>query len=81
MKKEILEYPGMRSYGIKYTKQSEATFIIPVVDVRDGKDQREVVNKSIKECNRRKGSRYITPTFTTVLGYSYNDSMKNTKKQ
>lgn len=51
-------------------------FTIPVVDVRDGEKERKAAKAIIKSSNISKGSKYITPSFS-LLGYSYNHSMKS----
>lgn len=64
--------PLLRSHVIKVTPVTNPTFYIPVVDVRDGDEQRDLAIGMIKENNRNKGSKYMKPTITGLLGESYN---------
>ena len=70
-KKEILQDPSRLSYVIKVTPVNSTPFFIPVVDVRDGEEQREAVKNTLKTHNRTVGSKYIQRKFT-FLGEMYN---------
>ena len=62
-----------RSYLIKATNKKTGDFTIPVIYVRDGKDERELVNKIQYNSNRNRGSKYMRPSFS-VGGNSYQNS-------
>lgn len=59
------------SYGIKVETEKE-TFIVPVIDVRDGESERSAVKSMIKAQNK---SKFMNPSFS-VLGHSYKVSRK-----
>lgn len=51
------------SYGIKVTPQDKDEFTIPVVDVRDGKAERGLVNYILKGSRSQRGSNYMQPSY------------------
>jgi hypothetical protein len=53
-----LEY----SYAIKVTRPYRVPFYVPVVDVKDGENQRKIANSILKASNYFKGSKYIRRT-------------------
>lgn len=71
-KTEVISDPSLRSHVIKVTPVSKPAFYIPVVDVRDGEEQRESANRMIKA---NASSKYMKPSYS-VVGPSYNQSMK-----
>lgn len=75
-KVEKLTTEGKRSYVIKVTTVNSLTgsFYIPVVDVRDGEDERERANEMLKSSNQ---SRFLKPSFGSGGG-SYQVSRKKT---
>lgn len=71
--------PSLKSYIIKVkTPSSTKPFFIPVIDSRDGEEQRAVIAEIIKTDNRRKGSKYMKPSFTGLFGDSFNERGTNT---
>lgn len=71
--REVISDPSLRSHVIKVTKPNKEVFFIPVVDARDGEEQREAIRNSLKTDNKRRGSAYMKPTYTNVFGDSYNE--------
>jgi len=59
------------SYGIKVKTEKE-TFVIPVVDVRDGEKERAISKSIIKAQNQ---SKFTKPSYS-VMGHSYHVSRK-----
>lgn len=72
----VLPVENKRSYGIK-VETDKQDFIIPVIDVRDGEEERKKVNQMIKASNR---SKYTQPSFS-VCGNSYQVSHKKEIKE
>lgn len=72
---EHLKSPELKSHLIRVTKVGEKPFHIPVIDVRDGEDQRENAKAFLKTANYHKGSKYMKPSYS-VIGLTYNDSTK-----
>lgn len=68
--------PEQRSHYIEITKFTDNVetdkFYIPVIDVRDGKEQRDIVNRIERATNQ---SKYMRPTFS-VIGRCYQASHK-----
>lgn len=65
--------PGIHTLiGYKITKADDESFVVPVVDVRISAQHRASANACIKATNKTK---YLQPSYS-VLGYSYNLSMK-----
>jgi hypothetical protein len=77
-KTQVISDPSLKSYIIKVMSAKGPTFTIPVVDVRDGQEQRDIVTDMAKNNNRRAGSKYMKPTITGFFGESYNDRGTNT---
>ena len=73
---KIIEQKDRRSYGIQVTKFDSGIesdkFIVPVYDVRDGEQERKIINNQIKQSNR---SKFTQPSFS-VMGNSYQTSYK-----
>ena len=61
--------------GIQVTNIKDETFTIPVIDVRRSEKERRYAKSMIKSVNVKTGSRYLNPSYS-VMGYSYNKSMK-----
>lgn len=60
------------SHLIKITpKSNKRSFFIPVIDVRDGEEQREAAKNMLKASNILRGSKYLKPTYT-MFGENYN---------
>lgn len=70
--------PKALSYIIKVKTQNNTDpFYIPVIDVRDGDEQRTLANEILKGSNRSKGSSFMKPSFTGIFGESYNERGTN----
>ena len=70
--------PKELSHVIKVkTHNNTDPFYIPVVDVRDGEEQRILANQILKESNKSRGSAYMKPSFTGIFGESYNERGTN----
>ena len=71
-----LKQDGKLSYGIKVetkgNRREQPTFVIPVIDVRDGYAERKLANKIMKSA---KQSKFMRPTFG-LGGNSYQVSQK-----
>ena len=67
--------PSLKSHVIKVTPVNGTSFHIPVVDVRDGQEQRDIAKIMLKESNRRKPSQFMKPS-ESESGLTYNDSTK-----
>ena len=63
---------GMRSHQIEVKTDAGQHFKIPVIDVRDGDNARELIKQIIKRSSR---SKYMSPSFS-VGGNSYQVSAK-----
>jgi hypothetical protein len=65
------------SYLIEVTpaNPNKETFRIPVVDVRDGEDARELASKLTRSSNGFRGSKFMKPSYA-YMGGSYNVSYK-----
>lgn len=72
----VIQKEGKRSYDIEVTKFGSGIeddkFIIPVIDVRDGKRERAIIANMTKQNNR---SKYMQPSFS-AMGRSYQVSHK-----
>jgi len=66
MTKEILKSEGKLSHLIKVVNNLGFTFHIPVVDVRDGQNERLTAKSLLKS----RGSKFMKPSFSTC-GDSY----------
>ena len=66
MTKEILKSEGKLSHLIKVVNNLGFTFHIPVVDVRDGENERAAAKNLLKS----RGSKYMKPSFA-AYGDSY----------
>lgn len=73
-KVSTLKKEGQLSHVIK-VETSKETFNIPVIDVRDGLASRIRANGIIKAANYRRGSQYMTSSFS-VNGNCYQNSFK-----
>ena len=71
-KVSTLKQEGKASYGIKVETEKE-TFVIPVVDVRDGDEARNQGERILKAANQ---SRFMRPSFSE-MGRSYQVSRKD----
>jgi hypothetical protein len=49
-----------KSYGIQVTTKDDK-FVVPVMDVRDGEQERAIVNNMVK--NSRQRSQFLQPSF------------------
>jgi hypothetical protein len=65
---------GKRSHGIKVETHDDA-FVIPVIDVRDGENERATVNNISKNQRRYTGSKFMSRSYA-VGGNSYQVSHK-----
>lgn len=63
-----------RSHGIKVQTHDDA-FVIPVIDVRDGENERAAVNNIQKNQRRYTGSKFMSRSYA-VGGNSYQVSHK-----
>lgn len=63
---EILKTERKHSHLIKVTNNSGLTFHIPVIDVRDGNDERKIAKSFLKN----KGSKFMRPSYA-AYGDSY----------
>lgn len=70
----VLKREGKLSYGIK-VETDKGSFVIPVIDVRDGESERGFVANTIKQSNVQNGSRFLRPSYS-VRGLSYQNSYK-----
>lgn len=71
----IITTEGKLGYLIEVSSLKKGKFVIPVVDVRDGKEDRELAERMLKDSNRVVGSKYFRPSYSWY-GFSYNQSMK-----
>lgn len=63
-KVEVAKDPELQfSYAYKVTKPYRTPFYVPVVDVRDGENQRLIANSILKASNANKGSKFIKRNF------------------
>lgn len=69
-----LKQEGRLSYGIK-VETSKETFVIPVLDVRDGDAAREQITHTQTTSNYHKGSRFMRPSYAG-WGGCYQNSYK-----
>lgn len=73
---KILKQEDKRSYLIRVTKLDNGVptdrFMIPVIDVRDGKLEREAALKQLKQTRQ---SKFLKPSFS-LGGNSYQTSHK-----
>lgn len=72
MKKIVIDSKE-RIIGVADESKKDGRFIIPVADVRRNRGQVERIEKY---ANIEKGSKFFKPSYS-LLGYSYNISMKN----
>ena len=68
--KEIKD-KSLKSYVIKVTPVNGKPIHIPVIDVRDGPEQRKNAIAMLKESNKTKPSKYMKPT-DSFMGGNYN---------
>lgn len=64
---EYITQEYLQSYLIKVTKAGSTAFYVPVIDVRDGEDQRKAVKELLKSANQ---SKFIKPKYN-FLGQKY----------
>lgn len=80
MQTEKLTQSEKSSHLIKVSPKGKPAFFIPVIDVRDGEDQRNAAKSLLKASNMNRGSQYIKPTYT-LFGENYNTNYSKTQEQ
>lgn len=64
----ILKKDNIKSYGIKVSTEKNGTFVVPVIDVRDGEGARKDADILQKNKRATQGSKYLQRTFGAAGG-------------